>query len=101
MTPFSSVAMLEKFALLRIAFCNAPVLSKVCWRRTSVRPSALGASTWGVRPLRSFLIIVPAPQLLWPTHPTPTPAVRAEELAPLLRQGDVVVVQSHCPIERQ
>jgi len=25
MTPFSSVAMLEKLALLRIAFCSAPV----------------------------------------------------------------------------
>src|SRR5947207_15375643 len=38
MTPFSSVAMLEKLALLRIAFCKAPVLSKASWRRTSVMP---------------------------------------------------------------
>src|ERR1700676_2108939 len=40
MTPFASVAILEKLALLRIAFCKAPVFSKACWRRTSVRPSA-------------------------------------------------------------
>jgi hypothetical protein len=44
MTPFSSVAMLEKLALFRIASCKAPVLSKTSWRRTSVRPSALTAS---------------------------------------------------------
>src|ERR1700721_1631180 len=35
MTPFSSVAMLEKLALLKIAFCNAPVLSRAASRRTS------------------------------------------------------------------
>src|SRR5882672_7850437 len=29
MTPFSLVAMLEKLALLRIAFCRAPVLSRI------------------------------------------------------------------------
>jgi hypothetical protein len=28
-TPFSSVAMLEKLALLKIAFCRAPVLRSV------------------------------------------------------------------------
>jgi hypothetical protein len=27
MTPFSSVAILEKLALLKMAFCNAPVFS--------------------------------------------------------------------------
>ena len=27
MTPFASVAMLEKFALLKIALCSAPALS--------------------------------------------------------------------------
>jgi len=27
MTPFASVAMLEKFALLKIAFCSAPAFS--------------------------------------------------------------------------
>src|SRR5687768_3263663 len=37
MTPFSSVAMLEKFALLKIASCNAPVFSSASWRRTSVK----------------------------------------------------------------
>ena len=32
MTPFSSVAMLEKLALLKIALCNAPALSKRFFR---------------------------------------------------------------------
>jgi hypothetical protein len=36
MTPFSSVAMLEKLALLKIAFCSAPVLSRAASRRTSL-----------------------------------------------------------------
>src|SRR5881296_2248125 len=44
MTPFSSVAMLEKFALLKMAFCKAPVLSRAASRRTSVTASALPAS---------------------------------------------------------
>src|SRR5660398_201516 len=35
MTPFASVAMLEKLALLKIALCRAPVLSKAASRRTS------------------------------------------------------------------
>src|ERR1019366_10734151 len=36
MTPFSSVAMLEKFPLLKIALCSAPVLSRAASRRASV-----------------------------------------------------------------
>src|ERR1700675_3584460 len=38
MMPFSSVAIIEKFALLKIAFCRAPVFSRASWRRTSVMP---------------------------------------------------------------
>jgi len=34
MTPFASVAMLEKLALLNIAFCRAPALSSASSRRT-------------------------------------------------------------------
>src|SRR5688572_25159376 len=41
MTPFSSVAMLEKLALLRIAFCSAPVLSSAASRRTSEMPDGV------------------------------------------------------------
>ena len=37
-TPFASVAMLEKLALLKIALCRAPVFSRASWRRTSVTP---------------------------------------------------------------
>ena len=39
MTPFASVAMLEKLALLKIAFCKAPVFSRASSRRTSVSTS--------------------------------------------------------------
>src|ERR1700690_716114 len=45
MMPFSSVAIIEKLALVRIAFCKAPVLSNASWRRTSVVLSALPASS--------------------------------------------------------
>lgn len=38
MTSLASVAMLEKLALLKIAFCNAPVLSKDSWRSSSLKP---------------------------------------------------------------
>src|SRR4030067_902241 len=50
MIPFSSVAIIEKLALVRIAFCNAPVLSNAFWRRTSVLPCALPASSARVGP---------------------------------------------------
>src|SRR5580704_1324547 len=38
MMPFSSVAIIEKLALLKIAFCRAPVFSRASCRRTSVMP---------------------------------------------------------------
>src|ERR1017187_2552899 len=41
MTPFSSVAILEKLALLKIAFCKAPVFSRASSRRTSVMTSTM------------------------------------------------------------
>ena len=44
MTPFSSVAMLEKLALLKIAFCKAPVLSRASWRRTSMLAAVVPAA---------------------------------------------------------
>src|SRR5450759_5890058 len=42
MTPFASVAMLEKLALLKIALCRAPALSSVssaCWHAVLLVPS--------------------------------------------------------------
>src|SRR3989304_557363 len=45
MTPFSSVAMLEKLALFRIAFCGARVLSSAASRRTSAMTSPVPASS--------------------------------------------------------
>ena len=44
MTPFASVAMLEKFALLKIALCRAPVVSSASARPASVLLSALSAA---------------------------------------------------------
>src|ERR1700682_55241 len=41
MTPFASVAMLEKLALLKIALWRAAVVSKAAVRRTSVLTSAV------------------------------------------------------------
>src|SRR2546430_15359638 len=41
MTPFASVAILEKLALLKIALCKAPALSNAFSRRTSVMPSVM------------------------------------------------------------
>ena len=45
MMPFSSVAMIEKLALVRMAVCSAPVFSKASWRLTSVMRAALPASS--------------------------------------------------------
>src|SRR3972149_1459464 len=50
MMPFSSVAIIEKLALVRIAFCKAPVLSNASWRRISVMPPALPAPSARVGP---------------------------------------------------
>ena len=47
MMPFSSVAMIEKLALVRIAFCKAPVFSNASWRRTSVMPCRLAGIVAG------------------------------------------------------
>src|ERR1700676_2043905 len=43
MTPFASVAILEKLALLKIALCKAPVLSRASVCRTSTLASAASA----------------------------------------------------------
>jgi hypothetical protein len=45
MTPFSSVAMLEKLALLKIAFCKAPVLRRASCPRISVTTSNVFAAS--------------------------------------------------------
>ena len=44
MMPFSSVAMIAKLALVRIAFCSAPALSNIFWRRASAVSSAFVAA---------------------------------------------------------
>src|SRR5580698_10058515 len=64
MTPFSSVAMLEKFSLLKIAFCSAPVFSKAASRRTSVTESrkCAGMSHGRARP-------TPTPSSVEPIQP--------------------------------
>jgi hypothetical protein len=44
MTPWASVAMLEKLALLKIALCNAPVLSRDSWRSSSLKLPSFSAA---------------------------------------------------------
>src|ERR1019366_2872971 len=44
MTPFSSVAILEKLALLKIAFCKAPAFSRASLRWTSMTTSSVPAA---------------------------------------------------------
>src|SRR5438105_10702942 len=44
MTPLSSVAILEKLALLKMAFCKAPAFSRTSLRRTSVTISTARGS---------------------------------------------------------
>src|SRR5450830_254900 len=80
MTPFSSVAMLEKLALLRIAFCSAPVLSRASFRRTSVtfRAAALlwrerfagGACVFPNSVIASFFLTLDKPSGRWSHHQT-------------------------------
>src|SRR5512140_1946527 len=45
MTPFASVAMLEKFALLKIALCRAPVLSRTSACRIAWLPPDASRAT--------------------------------------------------------
>src|SRR3954469_25987201 len=45
-TPFASVAMLEKFALLKMALWSALALRSVSCRRPSVRASAAPGGSW-------------------------------------------------------
>src|ERR1043165_7665095 len=59
-TPFASVAMLEKFALLKIALWSAPVLSRASRRRTSVRPGAVAAPLSGMAGSRYGMDTVPS-----------------------------------------
>src|SRR3954471_4653253 len=44
-TPFASVAMLEKLALLKIALCRAPAVSRASCRRPSVITSTIPAAS--------------------------------------------------------
>src|SRR5438067_9203999 len=52
MTPCASVAMLEKFALLKIALCKAPVRSSASGRATSAPRSAAPVTRWYVVAIR-------------------------------------------------
>src|ERR1043166_9964584 len=59
-TPFASVAMLEKLALLKIALWSAPVLSRSSRRRSSVRPGAVAAPLSGTAESRYGVDTVPS-----------------------------------------
>src|SRR5450759_428046 len=76
MTPFASVAMLEKLALLKIALCRAPVVSSASVCRTLMLTSVVsGMLLWTVGICSSFHLI---PTLYydrcrrqWGCHPSP------------------------------
>src|SRR5450759_4986666 len=58
MTPFASVAMLEKLALLKIALCRAPALSSASACRTFMLTSvASGMLLWTIGICSSFHLI--------------------------------------------
>src|SRR5438067_1913289 len=61
-TPRSSVAMLEKLALLKIASCNAPVFSTTACRRVSLMTSRLPGSS-ASRTFFCFIFLRSAAQL--------------------------------------
>jgi hypothetical protein len=55
----ASALILEKLALLKIAFCNMQVLSNASWRRASVMPSAVPAARLRMAGSRIFLAWLP------------------------------------------
>src|SRR6185503_8805752 len=76
MMPFSSVAMIEKLALVRIAYCRAPAFSRAFSRRLLAAP--LPASPAGVALFPALDILVAASQ--------------SERTPPLLRRERMVEV---------
>ena len=61
MTPLASVAMLEKFALLKIALCNAPASSSASFARLRAVTSSMARTSnspcwpaWSLRALSSI-----------------------------------------------
>src|SRR5450631_273078 len=58
MTPFASVAMLEKLALLKIALCRAPVFSRDSACRTSILASAASGVVSGAISMCSSVLAV-------------------------------------------
>src|SRR6185436_18873257 len=50
MMPFSSVAMIEKLGLVRIAYCKDRALTNDPWRRATVASSILPAAATRVKP---------------------------------------------------
>jgi hypothetical protein len=60
MTPVASVAMLEKFALLKIALCSAPAFRSASLRRTSVRSGAAATMLSGLVSWKAPVAVVPS-----------------------------------------
>src|ERR1039457_6845529 len=91
MTPFSSVAILEKLALLKIAFCKAPVFSRASSRRTSATISTAAGSPSGIGVCSIF---VPFLICDWPCLGFSL-AVRFQEVDPevsILKQESALVL---------
>src|SRR5579859_5440735 len=103
MMPRSSVAMIEKFALVRIAFCNAPALSRAfCTRAFGlVRVSTIGLCTVDGSKLsvcalvhsRGSLSGAPEPAQRW--HPLCPGAPNAPVFGDSLRDREENRISSH------
>src|ERR1035437_1601555 len=88
MTPFSSVAILEKLALLKVAFCRAPVFSRASSRRTSVITSTAPAASSGRAVIASPLAIwLSFPNVVLPTTPAAGSMRRARHRSPPQTRG--------------
>src|SRR3954468_2797051 len=74
MIPRSSVAMIEKLALVKIAFCNAPALRRAFWTR-ALGVGAIGRTRW-TRPKASVCAVVHSHGSLFGV-PAPKPPCRS------------------------
>src|ERR1019366_4584428 len=95
MTPFASVAMLEKLALLKIALCRAPTLSSASLRRTSVTTFPVPGS-----PSRIALcsIFVPFLNCDWPCFVFSFSAVGARERRSTLARHFAPQLRDRCAV---
>src|ERR1035437_1263937 len=92
MTPFSSVAILEKLALLKIALCKAPVFSNASSRRTSVMTSTMPTASPAGAAIASLLAMwFSLPNVVlprgYPDNPCTRDANSSKQRVPAIEPG--------------